>query len=56
MQILDRNTLIVPPLETDIPLSYRTGQSEYTSRPVGSTATTIEGFIHQEASAHQHNT
>ncbi|XP_044270755.1 rotatin isoform X2 [Tribolium madens] len=52
LQVLDRSSVFVPPLETDVPLSYRTGQSE----PVGSTATPIEGFVHQDASVHQHNT
>lgn len=56
MQILEENTIIVPPLETDIPLSYRTGQSEFTARPVGTTATTIEGFVQQDTSVRQHNT
>jgi hypothetical protein len=55
-RILDDNAVVVPPLETDIPLSYRTGQSEFDGgRPVGTTATTIEGFIQQDASAHQQN-
>lgn len=56
MEILEefQMDIIVPPLETDLPLSYRTGQSEITNREVvGSTATTIEGLIYKNATPNQ---
>lgn len=47
----------VPPLETDVPLSYRTNTGSLSdfcaviSPTVGTTATAIEGYIQKESSA-----
>ncbi|RZC42072.1 rotatin [Asbolus verrucosus] len=55
IQILNKSDVLVPLLETDVSLSHRTRTdfSSSKSRPVGTTATTIEGFIQQEASANE---
>lgn len=44
---------IVPLLQSDLPLSYRTGQSDLSKRAVETTATTIEGFVYQDSSRQQ---
>lgn len=48
-----QNGLIVPPLQSTIPLSYRSNESCNYSPFVGSTASTIEGYIHKEQSQEQ---
>lgn len=50
---------VIPPLETDIPLSYRTNTeslsnfSAFLSPTVGTTATVIEGYIQKESYAEE---
>ncbi|XP_074031734.1 rotatin homolog anastral spindle 3 isoform X2 [Leptinotarsa decemlineata] len=44
---------IVPPLECDVPLSYRTVSSTNVSSVVGTTASVIEGYIQKSSSVQQ---
>lgn len=46
----ERTSIVIPPLESDLPLSHRTGDAVSSSRVVGTTATPIEGFVHHSSS------
>lgn len=56
--VIKEISTVVPPLESDLPLSYRSDTTNYTrinetNIGIGSTATTIEGIVQKSSSIDQ---